>query len=46
MFATTAQRIPAGVTGANWSPSYYEFMRTLKRAMDPNNIINPGHWGL
>ncbi|MBU1056596.1 MAG: FAD-binding oxidoreductase [Proteobacteria bacterium] len=46
LFATTAQRIPAGVTGANWSPSYYEFMRTLKKAMDPNNIINPGHWGL
>jgi FAD/FMN-containing dehydrogenase len=46
LFSTTAQRKPAEVAGANWSPSYYEFMRTLKRAMDPNNIINPGHWGL
>lgn len=46
LFSTTAQRKPAEVAGANWSPAYYEFMRTLKRAMDPNNIINPGHWGL
>ena len=24
----------------------YEVMRTLKRALDPNNVMNPGKYGL
>ena len=29
-----------------WSPTYHAFMKTLKKALDPNNIINPGLWRL
>lgn len=46
LFPTTAQRRPADVLYQHWSPAYLEFMRSIKLAMDPNNIINPGHWGL
>jgi len=28
------------------SPAYHSFLRTLKRAIDPNNIMNPGLWRL
>jgi len=23
-------------------PSYYQFLQTIKKALDPNNILNPG----
>ena len=29
---------------ANWSPTYKAFMRSLKKALDPNNIMMPGLW--
>ena len=27
-----------------WSPSYQNFMRTIKKALDPNNVMMPGLW--
>ncbi|TAK33993.1 MAG: FAD-binding oxidoreductase [Chloroflexota bacterium] len=30
----------------NWPKHHYEFMRKLKGAFDPNNIMNPGVWDL
>ena len=29
-----------------WSPAYKTLMTNLKRVFDPNNILNPGLWGL
>jgi FAD/FMN-containing dehydrogenase len=29
-----------------WEPAYHNFMKTIKQALDPNNILNPGLWGL
>ncbi len=34
------------VLASFWSPTFYEFMLTLKRAIDPKNILNPGLWRL
>ncbi|RLA92463.1 MAG: hypothetical protein DRG25_06335, partial [Deltaproteobacteria bacterium] len=31
--------------GSVFSPTYSEFFRTLKKAVDPNNIMNPGNFG-
>jgi glycolate oxidase len=28
-----------------WTPAFFNFMRTIKKALDPNNIMNPGIWG-
>jgi glycolate oxidase len=28
-----------------WQPTYHNFMKSIKRALDPNNILNPGLWG-
>jgi FAD/FMN-containing dehydrogenase len=32
-------------TASAWSPSYLSFMRRLKSAFDPNNILMPNLWG-
>ena len=29
-----------------WSPAYRALMTNLKKVFDPNNILNPGLWGL
>lgn len=29
-----------------WEPTYHNFMKTIKNALDPNNILNPGLWRL
>jgi len=26
----------------SWTPEYYHYVRNMKKALDPNNIINPG----
>jgi FAD/FMN-containing dehydrogenase len=36
----------AEVMASYWSPSFYGFMKTLKKTLDPNNILNPGLWKL
>jgi len=36
----------AEIAGKFFSPAYYSFMKTLKTALDPNNIMNPGLWGI
>lgn len=33
-------------TAAYWSPVFHEFIRTLKKTLDPNNILNPGFYKL
>ncbi len=29
-----------------WQPAYANYIRDMKKALDPNNIMNPGLWGL
>jgi FAD/FMN-containing dehydrogenase len=29
-----------------FKPEYYEFLKAIKKALDPNNIMNPGVIGL
>jgi FAD/FMN-containing dehydrogenase len=37
-----AQELIIPRTDKNW----VELMQTIKRTLDPNNIMNPGRWGL
>jgi FAD/FMN-containing dehydrogenase len=32
-------------SAAFWSPTYRSFVESLKKALDPNNILMPGLWG-
>lgn len=34
------------ISASAWSEPYRAYMKTLKRALDPNNILNPGLWRL
>ena len=34
----------AEIMASYWSPTFYSFMQTLKRSLDPNDILNPGLW--
>ncbi|MEW6264079.1 MAG: FAD-binding oxidoreductase [Thermodesulfobacteriota bacterium] len=36
----------ANLSASVWSPSYTGLMKTLKKALDPKNIMNPGLWRL
>jgi glycolate oxidase len=33
------------VMADHWTPAFFNLMRTMKNALDPNNIMNPGLWG-
>jgi FAD/FMN-containing dehydrogenase len=35
----------AKMMAKHWKPSYVNYMRVTKKALDPNNIMNPGVWG-
>jgi len=28
-----------------WAPAFFNYMKTMKRTLDPNNIMNTGIWG-
>ena len=45
-FPDALQGYASIATAKYWSPSYANFVRTLKRSLDPNNIMNPGLWDL
>ena len=40
------QGFASQVNAQSWSPAYRELMTNLKKVFDPNNILNPGLWGL
>ena len=40
----TAQGESAALSASAWSPAYKAFMQTLKKTLDPNNILMPGLW--
>ncbi|NQV03558.1 MAG: FAD-binding oxidoreductase [Bacteroidia bacterium] len=45
MFTENTQGRDADAAASFWSPSFRSLMQVLKRAIDPNNIMNPGVWG-
>lgn len=40
------QGFASQANAAAWSPEYSGLMSSLKKTLDPNNILNPGLWGL
>jgi FAD/FMN-containing dehydrogenase len=45
-FPGVHQRHTDNSMASHWSPNFYDFMKTLKNAIDPNGILNPGLWRL
>lgn len=43
-FTEFAQGEGAALNASVWSPSYKAFMKTVKRALDPSNILMPDLW--
>jgi FAD/FMN-containing dehydrogenase len=40
------QGVASRVIAQSWSPAYCRVFQGLKSALDPNNILNPGLWGV
>jgi len=43
--ADTNQAYTCRTAAKYWTPAFFNFMKTQKQALDPNNIMNPGMWG-
>ena len=37
-----SQGYESKVKAKSWTPEFYNYALTLKKALDPNNIMNPG----
>jgi len=44
-FTELAQGIGQVESASCWSPAYKSYMKSLKKALDPNNILMPNLWG-
>lgn len=45
-FTEAVQGMGTFEAAAVWSENYKQLVRKIKQALDPNNIMNPGLWGL
>jgi hypothetical protein len=43
-FTEACQGEPAALNASMWSPEYKEFMKNIKMALDPNDILMPSLW--
>ena len=43
-FTESCQGESAAHSASHWSPTFKAFMQTLKKTLDPNNIMMPGLW--
>lgn len=43
-FTEACQGEPAALNASMWSPEYREFMKNVKMALDPNDILMPSLW--
>lgn len=44
-FTEVAQGVGQVASASCWSPAYKLYMKNLKKALDPNNILMPNLWG-